>query len=243
VREIVTALGYSRCVEALELLRDLAMAAGGGFQSFAAEWIDAIAALGTAESRRILLGFVDPDIGQTGLEQYLEHYRRERLASRIMEIAQSEPRVKDRLYSLCRRQLPATMRLLLADVIAKLGTGEAVIAGLDLIHDQTEPAVPYALLRGIESVFLERRPYGGLEYAYTLEPRAGNEIKNRLFAMILNDNNRRRSAWALLGQIESWRVEYGRPASEPRHPALDSSKPWPPIELAGEIGGASVGSL
>lgn len=232
LREIVSALGHSRCVEALDLLRELAIAAGGGFQSLAAEWIAAIAALGTAESKRILLSFVDPDLAQTGLEQHLEHYHRERLASRIVEIAQSEPGVKDRLYSLCAPQLAATMRLLLADVIAGLGTGEAVIAGLDLIHDETKPAVPYGLLRGIEKVFLEQRPYGGSGYAYTLEPRAANEIKSRLFAMVLNDSNRRRSAWALLGQIESWRLDYGRPGGEPRHPALDSGKPWPPIEVA-----------
>ena len=34
-----------------------------------------------------------------------------------------------------------------------------------------------------------------------------------LFAMVSNDDSRKRSAWALLGRIESWRLEYGdRPA-------------------------------
>jgi hypothetical protein len=135
------------------------------------------------------------------------------------------------------------MRLILADVVARLGTGDAMNAGLDLIHDQSDPAVPYELLRGLENVFLERRPYGSSGHSYTLEPRSGNQIRSRLFAMVLHDNNRRRSAWALVGQIESWRWEYGRPASEPRHPALDSGRPWPPIELAGEIGGAPTGLL
>lgn len=232
LREIIRALGHSRCVEALDLLRELAIAAGGGFQSVATEWIEAIAALRTADAKQNLLSFVDPDIGHTGFEQHLEYYDRERLASHIVDIAQSEAGVKERLYSLCGRQLPAMMRLLLADVVARLGTGEALIAGLDLIHDQAMPAVPYELLRGIENVFLERRPYGGSGHAYTLEPRAANEIKSRLFAMVLNDNIRRRSAWALLGQIESWRLEYGRPSGEPRHPALDSGTPWPPIEVA-----------
>jgi hypothetical protein len=243
LREIVTALGQSRCNDALDLLLELATSsAGREFQSLATEWIDALAALGTQASTRVLLGFVDPDIEHPALEQYFEYVHRKRLASRIVEAAQSEPGVKDRLYSLCRRELPQTMRVMLADVLASLGTRDALIGALDLIHDGVNPAVPYELLQGIENVFLERRPYGESGHVYTLEPRSANEIRSRLFGMMLSDGSRKRSAWALLGQIESWRLEYGRPASEPRHPAFDSGSPWPPIELAGEIGGTSAGA-
>jgi hypothetical protein len=231
-REIIRALGHSRCSEALDLLRELASAAGGGFQSVAAEWIDAIAGLDSAESKRMLLSFVDPDIPQTGLEAHLEYYHRERLASGIVDIAQSDAGVTERLYSLCARHLPPGMRLLLAEVVARLGASEALIAGLDLIRDNEGPSVPYELVRGIQNLFLERRPYAGSAQVYTFEPRAANEIKSRLFAMVVNDTDRRRSAWALLGQTESWRLEYGRPDSEPRHPAFDSGAPWPPIEAA-----------
>ena len=31
----------------------------------------------------------------------------------------------------------------------------------------------------------------------------------------------------LLGHIEVWRLEYGRPTDEPRHPAIESGFPWP----------------
>jgi hypothetical protein len=113
-----------------------------------------------------------------------------------------------------------------------MGDGEALTAGLDLIHDHSTPAVPDELLRGIENVFLNRRPYGKSGHAYTLEPIAANEIKSRLFAMVLRDSDRRHSAWALLGRIESWRLEHGRPSGEPRHPAPDTGQPWPPIEVA-----------
>ncbi len=233
LREAVRALGWSRCREALGLLREFASAAGGGFQSFAAEWINAISALNAVESKEVLLSFVDPDLPQTGLEPHLEYYHRQRIAAGIVDVARSDAGVKGRLYSLCKRELPPGMRLLLAEVIANLGTGEALIAGLDLVRDQVGPPIPYELLRGIENLFLDRRPYEGATNVYTLEPRAASEIRGRLFAMLLNDATRRRSAWALLGQIESWRLEYGRPGNEPRHPALDSDTPWPPIEIAG----------
>ena len=233
LREVVTALGQSRCNDALGFLLELATAGGNGLQGIAGEWIDALAALGTPESRQVLLNFVDPDIEHLAVEQHFEYHDRERLASHIVTIARVEPTVRDRLYLLCARQLSPAMRLLLADVVARLGTPDALVVGLDLIHDHANPPIPYELVRGLESFFLERRPYGDTGDVYTLEPRSANEIRGRLFEMVLNDDNRRRSAWVLLGQIESWRLEYGRPSSEPRHPAFDSGEPWPPLERAG----------
>jgi hypothetical protein len=35
------------------------------------------------------------------------------------------------------------------------------------------------------------------------------------------------NAVGLLGQIEVWRLKYGRPTDEPRHPAIESGSPWP----------------
>src|SRR5439155_1161639 len=81
-------------------------------------------ALDTVASKQILLSFVDPDMPQTGVEPHLEYYHRQRLAAGIVDVARSDAGVKERLYSLCKRELPPGMRLLLADVVAKLGTGE-----------------------------------------------------------------------------------------------------------------------
>lgn len=236
LREVVTALGHSRCNDALGFLLELATAGGNGLQGIAGEWIDAVAALDTPESKRVLLSFVDPDIGDLGVEQHFEHHDLERLASRIADIARAEAAVRDRLCLVCARQLSPAMRLLLADVVTRLGTRDALVAGLDLIQDHANPPIPYELMRGLETVFLERRPYGKTGYTYMLEPRSANEIRSRLFEMVLNDGPRRHSALALLGQIESWRLDYGRPSSEPRHPAFDSGVPWPPIEFISGAG-------
>jgi hypothetical protein len=46
--------------------------------------------------------------------------------------------------------------------------------------------------------------------------------------MAAKDERRKKSALNLLAQIEAWRLEYGRPAGEPRHPAFGSGEPWPP---------------
>jgi hypothetical protein len=112
-------------------------------------------------------------------------------------------------------------------VLTALATQDAFMAGINLVKDDAEPPIPFELLRGLEALFLEHRPYGDSGSSFTLEPRDASEIRRRLFEMFLNDHARTHSAWSLLGQIEVWRLEYGRPTKEPRHPQIDSGLPWP----------------
>ena len=98
LREIVTALGHSRSNDALEFLLELARTGGSRFTAIAGEWIEAIAALDIPESKQVLLSFIDPDVQQLGVEQYFEHYNRERLALHIVDIARAESTVRERLY-------------------------------------------------------------------------------------------------------------------------------------------------
>jgi hypothetical protein len=62
------------------------------------------------------------------------------------------------------------------------------------------------------------------------EARTSNELRRRLFEMAGHDEKRRKAAFSLLGQIEEWRLEHGRPTGEPRHPDFASGEPWPPKE-------------
>ena len=231
LRKILTAIGYSRHGKALDLLMELKRSSGDNFQSITEEWIDALGALDTPESRQVLLRFIESDIEQLNVEKNFKHRDYDILALRISEIAVKEITIKDHLFQLCSDQLSPITRLLIAKVISKFGTAEAMLLGLDLIHDHKNPPIPYEIVRGLESLFLEHRPYGNTVNVYDIVPRDAKEIKRRLFNMVLNDENRKRSAWELLGQIESWRTEYGRPRGEPRHPDIDSSDQWPPINL------------
>jgi hypothetical protein len=65
-----------------------------------------------------------------------------------------------------------------------------------------------------------------------LVPQGSNEIKARLFEMATKDDRRKQSAFALLGQIEVWRLEHGRPTTGQRHPPFDAGEMWPPIRTA-----------
>ena len=113
-----------------------------------------------------------------------------------------------------------------------IGTPAAFMAGLSLIDDRRRPSVPQDTWEQVEGAFVERRPYGESTNTYTLEARTSNAVRSRLFEMVIGDEHRRKSAYSLLGQIEEWRLEHGRPTGEPRHPALASGLPWPPKEPA-----------
>jgi hypothetical protein len=229
LREILAALGNSRCDEALDLLLELSTRHESGLKHIRSEWIDAIAALDTTKSRNLLMGFVDSDVeGFSKTGWHLEFHDCERIALYIAGIAREEPKIRERLYVLCAGQVSPEARILLAGVVSQLGSSEALIAGLSLIHDQLNPPIPYVLSRGLESAFLGKKPYDR-GHVYTIEPTNANEIRSHLYEMAIGDVSRKRSAWELLGQIEFWRLEYGRPDSEPRHPAFDSGKPWPSI--------------
>jgi hypothetical protein len=150
----------------------------------------ALAALNTPESKRILLSFVDPEIEQIGFEAPFEFYHWDLLASHIADMARSEPAIKERVLRICDVQLPLKRRLLLSKVIARLGTRDALLAGVNLIRDGANPPVPYDLVEAIETAFLKRQRYGNTGSTYTLVPQESNEIRTHLFEMVLNDEAR-----------------------------------------------------
>jgi hypothetical protein len=233
--EVLHALGCSRCPEALTLLCEIGSTTLERPERIMEEWIKAVATFGSPESTRILLSFIEPEDEGPVVGIDPQSYHGDLLAAHIIDIAGEDLAIKRRILRLCEMQLPPAKRALLTKVIAKLGTGEAILAGLNLIDDTVTSnhtatsSVPYDLWKAIENTFLEQRSYGKTGSSYTLVPRPSNAIRARLFEMTLRDKRRSHSAFALLGQIEVWRLEHGRPGAEPRHPAFDSGELWPPL--------------
>ena len=227
LRELVTALGESRSAAAVDLLHEFASDAQT-FEQCEENFISAFAALNMPTARELLLGFVDPDIHGIELRRRLR--REDVLVTRLTELAQSRPEASARLRELCERDLPELNRDVLSKVMDWLGTPEALAANLNLIDDTKPSPIPRGIWDQLESTFVERRPYGHIPDVFTQHARASNELRVRLFRMAFEDRKRRKSAFQLLGQIEKWRLEYGRPTGEPRHPDLASGQSWPPEE-------------
>ncbi len=230
---VVAALGASRCEEAMDLLMELAGADGSGVELIGEPWIKAVAAVGGKRSNEVLLSFVDPKEKVFTKDFVPDHQYGNLLARLLAERAEEDEELKAELFHLANGDLPAAKRMLLAKVFGRFRKEEDLVAGLSVLRDHGS-GVPYELVRSIEDIFLERRPYGGTtSNAYTLVPAGCNAVRKRLFEMALGDPDRKRSAFALLGQIEVWRLEYGRPDTEPRHPAIESGELWPPLTAIG----------
>jgi hypothetical protein len=225
-RSMVPALGASRCEEAMGLLLELAKPDGSGVAAVGDAWIKAVAQLGGKPSNDVLLSFVDPDAKLFTKEFPPDYQHGEVLARLMAERAEQDREFKAELFRLANGGLPPGKRMLLAKTFARFRGEADLVAGLCVLRDDGS-GVPYDLLRSIENAFLERRPYGTEGRAYTIAPRGSNAVRKKLLEMAQSDPDRKRSAFALLGQIEVWRLEYGRPTDEPRHPAIESDASWP----------------
>lgn len=223
-RDVVQAVGHCRCEEGLPFLREIG-ADKDRLNQLGPAWLDAVAAIDTRQSRELLLSFVDPSL--TGLPGGMAPDRHDDLAAHIAQIANTDPEVKRRLMELCATDLPQHRRLLLGKIIGNFLDLDAVLAGLNLIDDAVAPSVPFEITRQLENAFVERRPHGTTGNSFTLEPRNSNAVRAKLFEMASNDERRKRTAVRLLAQIEEWRLQYGRPTGEPRHPAPESGLAWP----------------
>ncbi len=223
-KNLVAALGRSQSDESLELLIELAQESDGLPEAIAREWVDAVAAIGNARSRNVLMSQVDPDITEWNLA--LPRSAGTFLAGHIATFAASRSEVRNRIYHLCSVDLPGNQRQLLANVVRQIGSEEAIITGLNLIRDDLSPSVPYDLEQALEDRLVGRRDIGGSRESYELVPMNGDMIRKKLIELVMHDEHRRRAARGLLARIESWRLDYGKPTYEPRHPSIETGFQW-----------------
>jgi energy-coupling factor transporter ATP-binding protein EcfA2 len=225
-RGVVAALGASRCADAMDLLLQLAKPDGSAVAQIGDEWIRAVAQLGGKRSNEVLLSFVDPD-QKLFTKAFVPDYQNGNVLARLLaDRAEHDDEFKAELFRLANGELPQTKRMLLAKTFSFFQREDDLVAGLCVLRDD-DSALPFELLQSIENAFLERRPYSPDGGTYTLAPRGSNALRKRLLEMAQTDPLRKRSAFALLGQIEVWRLEHGRPMDEPRHPAIESGAYWP----------------
>ena len=194
-----------------------------------ASWIKAVAQLDHPDAREVLVNFVNPSATGFPFGSRLE--REDILAARLRECADKHPEIQQRLFDFCPGQLDPVKRARLAGILRFMGTQQAALAGLNLIDDHLIPAIPYEIGQLIEEIFIEHVSDGDNSNSYRLVPRSANELRAQLFEMSKSDDRRKKSASSLLGQLELWRLEHGRPLDEPRSIAVlqQSCLPMVPV--------------
>ena len=225
LRGLTKALGHSRCPDAVSLLRELADD-NVRVQHLGDDWVDAVARFVFQKARDLLMSFIDPTLSPSSRELIRHHDGR--LVSRLAELAQRDATVQRRMFDLAKENIPGPHATVLGKVLASLGTADALLASLELLRDDGTGGVSYELHTNIKAAFVEHRPYRGLSNTFTMVPRSSNAIRSRLMRMVQNDPLRRKSAFALLNEIEEWRMRHGRPDGEPRSPTMEDGFLWPP---------------
>jgi hypothetical protein len=231
MRAQTKALGHSRCPDAVALLRELAND-NVRVHHLGDDWVDAVAQFDSQEARDLLLSFIDPTLPPLSNELIGHHDGR--LVRRLTELAQRDAAVRQRIFALAQERIPAAYATVLGKVLANLGTTDALLASLQLLRDDGGGGASYELHKNIEEAFVEHRPYRGSSNTVTMVPRSSNAIRSRLMEMVQNDPLRRKSAFALLNEIDKWRMWHGRPDGEPRSPKIEAGFLWPPELEGGE---------
>jgi hypothetical protein len=225
-RDLVTAMGHTRSEAAVPFLLNLARGQGG-VQNVEDTWIETLGRLNVPAARAALLSFIDPQLPPVGVNFIFDFHTSESFAAFVGEWARHDAALEQRLVALSEGTLTPTQRKLLSAVYRELGRNEMMVAGANLLQGTMSP---YDHGRGRETQFLERRRYGR-SGSFVLVPRNAEWARAELFQAVLNDPNRRQAAFSILGQVEVWRIEHGRPPGEPRHPMIESGEPWPPLSF------------
>jgi hypothetical protein len=225
-RDLVVALGHARSESVVPFLATLARGEGG-LQNMDDAWIEALGHLNVPAARRVLLSFIDPAIPWVGVSITFDYRNTERFAAYVGEWARQDPALAQRLIGFSETALTPMQKQLLPAIYSQLGSDDAMLAAVDLLPGSMSL---YSVDRGLETLFMERRPYGGAG-SFVFVPRNAAQVRAKLFQMVLNDPARRQTAFSILGQVEVWRIEHGRPNSEPRHPMIESGEPWPPLSV------------
>jgi hypothetical protein len=223
-RDLVVALGHCRSEVAVELLLKIARGTGG-LQNIEDAWIEAMGRLDVVSARQILLSYIDPQIPWVGISVSFDFRNAGRYAAFVAAWAQQDEALKQRLVALADSALTSTQKILLPAIFRALGDEDVMLAGGNLLQSTTSSL---GFDRGLDTLFLERHPYNS-SGAFSTVSRNAEQARAKLFRMVLDDASRRKAAFALLGQVEVWRIEYGRPQGEPRHPMIESGEPWPPL--------------
>jgi len=222
---LIKALGNSEAIKALPLLVEIALD-GRYLRNFGDLWVNAVSTLGTPAAHEVLLSFIDSSL--PGIPEADELVSHDVLTSRLADIANSDPSFRYRLFALTLTQLSDSSRKLLAETLARINDGEALVSALNLVDDRVPGSLPYEIHKQIEHAFVEHKDRGNSAGAYTLSPRSANKLRLKLIEMAAEEGAARETALSLLAQAEKWRLEYGRPQGELRNPVLNLGKQWPP---------------
>ena len=214
LHQMVTALAHAPSAEAEEVLFKLAE----DDPRFYADhyWRRTALQFGTPSAARRLV-----DLAAKGTLQGTETMADWALARDLGALISEYPDLRAHVYELLKDG-PTTGRLaLLARAVAENPDANGL-----LLLVRKDPSHSLVSWRTIEKVVTDHVPAENWKGAYNVVPVPVVELRQKLLAMT-TDGDRQDAAAQCLNAIDKLRDEHGAPITEPRHPDLNSGKPWP----------------
>jgi len=220
LRRVLSSLGNAPDAEAERILRDLAKRDPRLLAEY--EWMNAVLKRETESAYLMIFDLLgDPEVA--GGKNKIDGWT---LSSKLAEVVGTLPSLRAELVR--RYQDPSLFAChpLIEEVLAKSPDENVILAMVRSYWARRKPFDGH-LRSAIEEVALERRPVSDWPGAYELYSVAVPELRKKLFALIGDDGEESRLAVACLTAIDEARDKHGHPNSEPRHPYIETGRPWP----------------
>ena len=219
LRRLLSALGYAPSAEADDVLALLQRKDARFFSEY--DWLAALDKRGTILSARLLLDLICQSASAESGDRDAWTLSR-RLAGAMFV----HPDFRAEVYSRYERVTPGIGKGIIERAIAEVADADGVVSLVRCYALQGRP-FDGTLHSAIRHVALGERPSANWAGANEVVSVPLPELRKRLFAMVKDDAAENRLAAACLTAIDELRDDYGPADSEPRHPDIDSGRPWP----------------
>lgn len=189
------------------------------------EWFDQVKKLGFRPAIDLLLQGSEGDLGK-GFDLSAGHY----LLPEQLAHAMADNDVSYLFEKLAAARSDEAKTLIFS-VLLKASSAEGLMAAVQSpVGRQTIRRHGHS---GVEDMIYTKEPLSPDGTSYELKPRNVSELRRQLFALIDSpDKDKAAFAMDYLALIDMIRQEYGAIEDEPRHPDIQSGRPWPHTDRA-----------
>jgi len=220
MEQVVSALSYLPGEEAERLLGQLARKNKKLASTY--HWENAIVRRGTASAALLLIDLASEGVlgnQPGGVDAWS-------LSERLTPLVREFPEVKAELSRRYQSGSGGPGDSLIEHIFVKLGDVDcfmALVQGYAWQNKRFDGLLDMA----VQDIALRKEPVEGWSGAFEYQPVAIAKLRKDLFAMLNGTPHEAALAEACLSAIDRLRDEHGSAASEPRHPDIESGRPWP----------------
>lgn len=219
MHHLLSALGDSPSPAAEAVLKQLPQKDSRFLSQY--EWFGALGKRGTESAERILLELICEGVFENktgGIDNWT-------LGRKVAGAMQTYPDFRAEVYQRYECQPAGPGRDILEHAIAEAADADGLLL---LVHSYAVQGKPASYLHSaVKHVAVDYRPSADWVGATEVFSVPVTELRKRLFAMTKDDAPEARLAADCLTTIDELRDEYGPAEAEPRHPDIDSGRPWP----------------